>query len=35
MDHCDIKSTMEYLKGTRSKDAAHKVNSGELAGLVA
>jgi integrase/recombinase XerD len=31
----DIKSTMVYLKGIRSKDAAHKVNSGELAGLVA
>lgn len=35
MDHPDIKSTMIYLKGIRSKAAAHKVNSGELAGLVA
>jgi integrase/recombinase XerD len=35
MGHLDIKSTMVYLKGIRSKDAAHKVNSGELAGLVA
>ena len=35
MGHRDIKSTMVYLKGIRSKDAAHKVNSGELAGLVA
>ncbi len=35
LGHRDIKSTMVYLKGIRSKDAAHKVNSGELAGLVA
>lgn len=35
MGHRDIKSTMVYLKGIRSKDAAHKVNNGELAGLVA
>lgn len=35
MGHRDIKSTMVYLKGIRSKDAAQKVNSGELAGLVA
>ena len=35
MDHSDIKSTTVYLKGIRSKDATHKVNSGELAGLVA
>lgn len=33
--HRDIKSTMVYLKGIRSKDAVRKVNSGELAGLVA
>ena len=33
--HRDIKSAMLYLNGIRSKDAAHKVNSGELAGLVA
>jgi integrase/recombinase XerD len=35
LGHRDIKSTMVYLKGIRSKDAAYKVNSGELAGLVA
>jgi site-specific recombinase XerD len=35
LGHRDIKSTMVYLKGIRSKDAAMKVNSGELAGLVA
>lgn len=35
MGHRDIKSTMVYLKGIRSKDAAHKVNNGELAILVA
>jgi integrase len=35
MGHRDIKSAMVYLKGIHSKDAAHKVNSGELAGLVA
>jgi integrase/recombinase XerD len=35
LGHRDIKSTMVYLKGIRSKDAARKVNSGELAGLVA
>jgi integrase/recombinase XerD len=35
MDHPDIKSTMIYLKGTRLKVAAPKVNSGELAGLFA
>jgi integrase/recombinase XerD len=35
LGHRDIKSTMVYLKGIRSKDAAQKVNSGELAGLVA
>jgi integrase len=35
LGHRDINSTMVYLKGIRSKDAAHKVNSGELAGLVA
>ena len=35
LGHRDIKSTMVYLKGIRSKDAAHKVNSGELATLVA
>lgn len=35
LGHRDIKSTMVYLKGIRSKDAAHKVNNGELAGLVA
>lgn len=35
LGHRDIKSTMVYLKGIRSKDAAAKVNSGELAGLVA
>jgi len=35
LGHCDIKSTMVYLKGIRSKDAAQKVNSGELAALVA
>lgn len=35
LGHRDIKSTMVYLKGIRSKDAAHKVNSGELAALVA
>ena len=33
--HRDIKSAMLYLNGIRSKDAAHKVNSRELAGLVA
>lgn len=35
LGHRDIKSTMVYLKGIRSKDAARKVNSGELATLVA
>jgi site-specific recombinase XerD len=35
LGHRDIKSTMVYLKGIRSKDAAQKVNSGELATLVA
>jgi len=35
LGHRDIKSTMVYLKGIRSKDAAHKVNNGELAALVA
>jgi integrase/recombinase XerD len=35
LGHRDIKSTMVYLKGIRSKDAAKKVNSGELASLVA
>ena len=35
LGHRDIKSTMVYLKGIRSKDAAVKVNSGELAALVA
>jgi integrase/recombinase XerD len=35
LGHRDIKSTMVYLKGIRSKDAAQKVNSGELAMLVA
>ena len=35
LGHRDIKSTMVYLKGIRSKDAAQKVNSGELAALVA
>jgi len=35
LGHRDIKSTMVYLKGIRSKDAAQKVNSGELAVLVA
>ena len=35
LGHRDIKSTMAYLKGIRSKDAARKVNSGELAALVA
>jgi hypothetical protein len=35
LDHRDIKSTMVYLKGIRSKDAGRKVNSGELAELVA
>ncbi|HKD60715.1 MAG TPA: site-specific integrase [Terracidiphilus sp.] len=34
LGHRDIKSTMVYLKGIRSKDAAQKVNSGELAALV-
>jgi integrase/recombinase XerD len=34
LGHRDIKSTMVYLKGIRSKDAVQKVNSGELAGLV-
>jgi integrase len=34
LGHSDIKSTMVYLKGIRSKDAAMKVNSGELASLV-
>lgn len=34
LGHRDIKSTMVYLKGIRSKDAALKVNSGELATLV-
>ena len=35
LGHRDIKSTMVYLKGIRSKDAAHKVNNGELASMVA
>jgi hypothetical protein len=35
LGHRDIKSRMVYLKGIRSKDAAQKVNSGELAALVA
>ena len=35
LGHRDIQSTMVYLKGVRSKDAAMKVNSGELAALVA
>jgi integrase/recombinase XerD len=35
LGHRDIKSTMVYLKGIRSKDAAKKVNGGELATLVA
>jgi integrase/recombinase XerD len=35
LGHRDIQSTMVYLKGARSKDAAQKVNSGELAILVA
>jgi integrase/recombinase XerD len=35
LGHRDIKSTMVYLKGIRSKDAAQKVNGGELAALVA
>ncbi len=35
LGHRDIQSTMVYLKGVRSKDAAMKVNSGELASLVA
>ncbi len=35
LGHRDIKSTMVYLKSIRSKDAAQKVNSGELAALVA
>ena len=35
LGHRDIQSTMVYLKGIRSKDAAQKVNSGELAALVA
>jgi site-specific recombinase XerD len=35
LGHRDITSTMVYLKGIRSKDAAKKVNSGELATLVA
>jgi integrase/recombinase XerD len=35
LGHRDIKSTMVYLKGIRSKDAVRKVNSGELATLVA
>lgn len=34
LGHRDIQSTMVYLKGVRSKDAAAKVNSGELAALV-
>lgn len=34
LGHRDIQSTMVYLKGVRSKDAAMKVNSGELAALV-
>jgi integrase/recombinase XerD len=33
--HRNIKSTTVYQKGIRSKDAAQKVNSGELATLVA
>jgi integrase/recombinase XerD len=35
LGHRDIQSTMVYLKGVRSKDAAMKVNSGELAAMVA
>jgi integrase/recombinase XerD len=35
LGHRNIKSTMVYLKGIRSKDAAHKVNNGELASVVA
>jgi site-specific recombinase XerD len=35
LGHRDINSTMVYLKGIRSKDAAHKVNNGELASMVA
>ncbi len=35
LGHRDIQSTMVYLKGVRAKDAAAKVNSGELATLVA
>jgi integrase/recombinase XerD len=35
LGHRDIKSTTVYQKGIRPKDAAQKVNSGELATLVA
>ena len=35
LGHRDIQSTMVYLKRVRSKDAAQRVNSGELAELVA
>jgi hypothetical protein len=35
LGHRDIQSTIVFLKGVRSKDAAMKVNSGELAALVA
>jgi hypothetical protein len=35
LGHGDIKSTMVYLKSIWSKDAARKVNSGELASYVA
>ncbi|HEY2466423.1 MAG TPA: hypothetical protein VGI45_01110 [Terracidiphilus sp.] len=35
LGHRDIEVDDGYLKVIRSKDAAHKVNSGELAGLVA
>jgi integrase len=35
LGHRDIKSTMVYLKGIRSKDVARKINGGELAALVA
>ncbi len=35
MSHRDIKSTVVYLKDVLLKDATQKVNSGELAGLIA
>jgi integrase/recombinase XerD len=35
LGHLDIKSTMVYLKAIRRKDAAQKVNTSELAALVA